>query len=100
MAGLTYVVNSRTDLPGKQLIVAKATFDDSYPTGGETVLPSALSLYSIDVAVVFSNPNVTYNLTTGKLQITALDTDAIRTEVANASDQSAVSVSLLIIGRP
>lgn len=82
---------------GMQVALIKFTFDSSYPTGGEAVdlsnyfssvlgavaLPGALTYYTV------------YDVANSKLVAYTRSTDA---EVSNATDLSAYSVWMLVLG--
>jgi hypothetical protein len=76
MAGLTYVVGSRATVSGKQFLKVTATFDDSYPTGGESITPSDLGLYAIEFVLPMGSTQVTYDDETKKLKVFSVSGDA------------------------
>lgn len=85
-------------------VFATVTFDSSYPTGGEAIAASDFGLQTI----VWVNVNaqtdvltkhVRWVQSTSKLFIAVEDgTSGIEAEAANASDQSLVSVQLMVLG--
>lgn len=88
----------------RRVTVALVTFDNSYPTGGEVVTAAALGLNQIDILLANSATVATTLLTVPAKQADGsykirLSTAATGAEVANASDQSLVSVEVLAIGR-
>ena len=87
-----------TTLKGATLVAATVAFDNSYPTGGEAVTASDFGLDSEIFAIIPANGGadvVSYDRTNGKLTIHTAD----GTEATNASDQSAVSRDVLVLGR-
>lgn len=82
----------------------KVTFDNSYPTGGEAIAASDFGLSTIAFVAVNAQSGVVtkfvrWDSANSKLLIYIEDgTSGISAEAANASDQSAVTVDLLVIG--
>lgn len=79
---------------------AKVTFDASYPTGGEAITAADFGLNRIIFISVNSAANATqvvyWDEANSKLLIS---TDAgTPAQAANASDQSAVTVQLIVFG--
>lgn len=100
----TYLLDAgqlpNTVVGDRRLVVATVTFDASYPTGGLSFPPSAVGLQSIDaldgnvVAAAGSVIGTAYDKTNQKLKaITAAG------EVAAATNLSALTVQLFIIGK-
>lgn len=87
------------------LWVGKITFDNSYPTGGEAVAASDFDLDSIIFLAPAGLSNVATKLVladqaNSKLLIYVEDAiSGIQAQASNASDQSAVSVDIMVIGR-
>lgn len=89
-----------------KLKFVRVTFDNSYPTGGEAISPSDFGMSRI----VFVSPGAISDVATKhvrwveaagahKLQIMVEDgTSGISAEAANASDQSAVDVNVMVFG--
>lgn len=107
---LTYS-NKRFGLEDKEKWVeADVTFDSSYPTGGETVTPSAVGLRNIvrveRVFIVYPDESTTAATDTdGKDVVPAITTTSVKllvytngAQVANASDQSAVVKRFRFVG--
>ena len=97
---MALTITSRAVLNDKDTRVVAATiaFDSSYPTGGEAIAASDLGLdSSIDAVFVTTGGAdvVVWSRSTGKLLIYTAD----GTEATNASDQSAVTRDVLVIGR-
>jgi hypothetical protein len=89
----------------KRLILATAAFDNSYPTGGETVIKSQIGLKTIDSILAFpSNGYVfQYDSAANKLKAYWADNAALAAsalvEVTNTTDLSGVTAAqLLIVG--
>lgn len=88
---------------GFHFVFAQLTFDNSYPTGGEALGAAelkALGLESYVFAVIpllntAGSRLVTYDPATKKLLLFT----AVGTEAVNASDQSTISVPVLVIGK-
>jgi len=81
--------------------VYDVTFDSSYPTGGEAVAASDFKLDSIDAifptfsgATAANGRIVTFDPTNSKLLVWT----GVATEAANASDQSAVTARVIVVG--
>lgn len=81
------------------IVQVRITFDNSYPTGGELLTGASLGLFRV-LAIVPSGTDiagsrlVTWDDATGKLKLfTALGTEAL-----NASDQSTIVVTALVVG--
>lgn len=89
-----------------KLVAKKVTFDDSYPTNGEAISPSDFGLAKIIWVQVNAmsdvvTKHVRWSEAAGahKLVVYVEDgTSGISAEAANGSDQSAVSVHLLVFG--
>lgn len=81
------------------------TFDSSYPTGGELIVASDFGLDEILFVNVGAVSDVATKVvrwirSTGALQIFIEDgTSGIMAEAANASDQSAVDITIEVVGR-
>lgn len=74
------------------------TFDSSYPTGGEAVLPSDFGLSSVlfDLLVFPTGAEVpVFDKTNKKVLLYTAD----GTQATNASNQSAVSIRYVALGR-
>ncbi len=56
--GLTHVDRLRTVIGNKRLVISEATFDSSYPTGGESCTPADLGLNTIESLVVLGASGV------------------------------------------
>lgn len=83
-----------------KLWIGRITFDNSYPTGGETIAKADVGFdVAIDAVVPLGNTlgnrvPVWNNATKKLLLFTALGTEAV-----NASDQSTIIMDCLVIGR-
>jgi hypothetical protein len=98
----------RVNLGGPSAVLVNATFDNSYPTGGESLAPGDLGLS--EIFFVFASPDAAggaagfvfqYDYTTKKLK--AFDeggaADAPLTELADtSSDLDGDTVKLLVLG--
>ena len=93
---LTYVDEARSVIRNKRMVVAAVTFDNSYPTGGEPLVPSDLGLSSIDYLNANSDGSnaFVYDKTNNKLKAYT----AAGAEVANATNLSAVVIRIFAIG--
>lgn len=90
----------------QRVIAVTATFDDSYPTGGETITPADIdggaegALTAIDHVVVSSfRPAGTEQVLWDRANEKLLVFTADGTQATGASDQSAVFAELLVFGR-
>lgn len=84
--------------------IVNITFDSSYPTGGEALTAAELGLHSILGCVIGGINAVRYHAgwdqANKKLMLYQEDgTSGIEAQVANASDQSAVTVTCLFVGK-
>jgi len=84
-------------------VYASVTFDASYPTGGEILAASDFGLRGISSVTAGGADDATYHATyvrsTGGLKLFVEDgTTGIEAEAANASDQSAVVVPVIVTG--
>lgn len=88
---------SRSIIRNKRFVVSTITFDNSYPTGGEPLAPSALGLASVDfLSVSSTNANTfAWDRANNKIKAFVRTTGA---EVANATDLSTVVVDVFAIG--
>lgn len=88
----------RTVFGNKRVVIASLTFDSSYPTGGEAVLPSDFGLSSIDSILCFPHKTMTrlaaYDHANAKVKLYT----ALSTEAAAASDQSSITIEVLVVG--
>lgn len=124
---LTYASpTSRVSIGARYLTVTQVTLDSSYPTGGYTFTPASLGLPggALDAAICNTPPagySPAYNYATGNLQVfdslaghthtentaaaytqnatTAAATPAPAQEVPAATNLSAVTVTVIAIGR-
>lgn len=107
--GLTIVENETGDATGDRslrkhvasglkTVYLKITFDNSYPTGGETLGLATYGLTPASVSFVgfepTSNRIATYDRTNDKVLLYT----ALGTEAANASDQSTIVVYAKFVG--
>jgi hypothetical protein len=88
-------------VPGaKKLIVAEITGDAAYATGGSAISADLFGLTKIDSFVPLSTSSLTveakWDQANSKLKLATTSTGA---EVGNGSDQSAVKIYALVIGR-
>lgn len=96
---------SRPDGTVQRVVACTATFDASYPTGGELVTAADIvsadgALTEVDFVVVASSRAagtevVLWDRANAKLLVFTAD----GTQAGSASDQSAVTAELLIFGR-
>lgn len=76
------------------------TFDSSYPTGGELLVPADFG-FDVQVDAVISlgsqlgNRYVAWDPSTDKLRLYT----ALGTEAGNTTDQSTIVVAVMVIGR-
>ena len=96
---------SRPDGTVQRVVACTATFDSSYPTGGETITPADIvpaegALSEVDfVTVASSRPAGTEVVLWDRANAKLLIFTADGTQATNASDQSAVFAELLVYGR-
>lgn len=105
-------LDSDTNPQGKvtRVVACTATFDASYPTGGEVITPASISsaaagaLTAVDFVVVASHDTdgvtrAIWDRANAKLMLWIDDgSTGVPAQAANASDQSAKAVELLIYG--
>jgi hypothetical protein len=93
---LAFVDEGRSVIRNRRFVVTQCTFDSSYPTGGEPLVPADLGLTTIDYlaantdgsnAFVWDKPN-------GKLKAYT----AAGAEVANATNLAAVVIRIFAVG--
>lgn len=101
---LSVTINDRDVWGSHQVRFATVTFDSSYPTGGEIPTAADFQLAEIKNLVVHSADDATYRPvyvpSTGAIKLYVEDgTSGIEAEAANASDQSAVNVEVVVIGK-
>jgi hypothetical protein len=101
---LTATINDRDVFGSHQVRFATVTFDNSYPTGGEIPTAALFELQEIKNLVVHSADDAKYRPVhvpaTGAIKLYVEDgTSGIEAEAANASDQSAVNVEVMVIGK-
>lgn len=83
-----------------KLWIGTVTFDNSYPTGGEVILPTDVGFnVSIDAVIAMGSPGGSrlflWDQANKKMKLfTALGTEAV-----NASDQSTITFPIMVIGR-
>lgn len=87
-----------------RLVLRTVTFDSSYPTGGELITAADFGLSTIvfvglNAETDVATKSVVWLPSTGALKIWVEDAiSGIAAEAANASNQSAVSVQLAVLG--
>lgn len=99
---LTQTEIARTVFGNKRVVLTDVTFDASYPTGGESFLPADVGLVAIDAVIAASHAidstpvirAVQYDPAAGTLLAFLEDF----TEVTAATDLSAFTVTLQVIG--
>jgi hypothetical protein len=93
---LTFVDDARSVIRNKRMVIATVTFDNSYPTGGESFTANDLGLASLDFVSATTDGSyaVTWDKTNSKLKAFV----AAGTEVPNATNISTVAVRILAIG--
>ena len=85
-------------------VPATVAFDSSYPTGGEAITAAQFGLAAIDDVIVTNGGGyvVSYIPSTGKLLVRYADYDAVAdgalVEVPNATNLSALTVRVIVIG--
>jgi hypothetical protein len=104
LSGPTYILDSgqlpSTVIGDRRLSICTVTFDNSYPTGGLSFKPSDVQFQTIDaldgnvLAPAGSVTAVVYDRANNKLK--AFTAAA---EVANATNLSALTVQLFVVGR-
>lgn len=102
---LTVKVIRRTKMTGLNVVIADATFDSSYATGGEDMAPSALGLQVIDhIDPEISSGGYVVRFSRANKKLQAFQGDntnaaaAPLVEVANTTNLSAVTVRLVAMG--
>ena len=96
---LTVTETTSTVFGAKRIVFASVDFDNSYPTGGESIAASDFdTLTDIEeIVVASSSPNagkwVAYDRIASKLVVFT----AAGTEAADASDQSGFTENLLMV---
>lgn len=93
-----------TIIGNMRLKIYDVTFDNSYPTGGESLTPADLGLNHIEAIIAEGGAyNFGYDYTNEKLKAFYGNNDAASdgplVEVANATDLSSVSTRIVVIGR-
>ena len=92
----------RTVIGNKRLTIGTITFDSSYPTGGEDLVPGDLGLDKID-HITFTSDVVQCYWASNKLLAYYGDNDAGAdgefAQAANTDDLSAANVGFFAIGR-
>ena len=88
----------RTVFGNKRIVIATLTFDSSYPTGGESLTPAMVGLSSIDSVLCFPHQTATRIATYDHTNAKVLLYTALSTEAANASDQSTITIQVLVVG--
>lgn len=94
---LTATKRVETVIGNLRFHVYRVTFDNSYPTGGETYTPGLFGLNSIE-AILMPGPNGTEYATWDRANKKFLVFTADGTQAGNASDQSAVGFEVAVIG--
>jgi hypothetical protein len=100
---LTEVSRTRGGLGNKNIAIYDITFDSSYPTGGEALVPSDIGFDIIDYFTATSDTgyHFMYNYST-TLEAWWADnnasSDTALVEVANTTNLSAVVVRTMFIG--
>jgi hypothetical protein len=96
--GLTISNVQRPVTPSKESVVARVTFDNSYPTGGLPLAPSALGLKAFKWVEArqegVGSRLVEFNYSTSSLMLFT----ALGTEAGNGTDQSTIVVRVLAYG--
>lgn len=95
---LSIDVIKRVHLPAGKGVVADITFDNSYPTGGESLAAADVGLSSIEYVKAeqkgVASRICEYDYANSKLMLFT----ALSTQAANASDQSTIVVRALVVG--
>lgn len=95
---LTITVIRRPSMPAGHCVIADITFDNSYPTGGESLTPANLGLSTIDSCVArqkaAASRIVEYDYANSKLMLFT----ALGTEAADTSNQSTIVVRAIAFG--
>ena len=84
----------------RRVWVGTITFDSSYPTGGEAIVPGDFGFSEINHVIVGPNDAAAsriaaWDRTNSKIKLFT----ALSTEAANASNQSTISMPLVVIGK-
>lgn len=93
---LTTSVLTRVSIGTKRMIVARVTFDSSYPTGGETLNLSDIGMR--DVECILTDGAEGYHLKWDKTNSKLLVYSSAATQVTNATDLSALDAVVAFIG--
>jgi hypothetical protein len=100
----TAVVTTSSVFGDRQVRFATVTLDASYPTGGEDVAAPLFNLSQINEVVIHSTSVATkravWDRATSKIKLFVEDAvTGIEAEAANASNQSAVTVQVMVVGK-
>lgn len=97
-------VQKTSHLENSKVVLAEITMDNSYPTGGEAVVPSDFGLSGID-AMICGLPPVggfvpSYLASTGKVKLFAstTGTPSALVEFTNTGDASAAVIPVVVWG--
>lgn len=93
---LAFVDEARQVVRNRRMVVAQCTFDSSYPTGGEPLVPSDLGLRDIEYLAANTDGSnaFVWDKTNGKLKAYT----AAGAEVANATNLAAVVIRIFAVG--
>ena len=102
MATVTLLASLKTS--DNETAIATVDFDASYPTGGEVITAAEVGLSNILGAIVSGPGTATFraawNQTAQALMLFIENgTSGVEAQAANTSDQSAVSVTCLFVGK-
>lgn len=100
---LTFTKSASGVMGDKRYWYGLVTFDNSYPTGGETITAADFEMTNLQVVypsgTTVATKRVAWAFTTGKLMIFVEDgTSGIEAQAGSTSDQSAVVVPVLALG--
>jgi hypothetical protein len=93
---LTATERVRTVIGNKRLHIFRVVFDSSYPTGGESFSPGVVGLNGVEAMIPAPSgiEFAVYDYTNKKLQLFTAD----GTEATNASNQSTIGATCVVIG--
>lgn len=97
---LTVAIQKRIKFGNAFGVIADVTFDDSYPTGGESLTAAELGLNIVDVLIPEAYEDahiIKYDYANKKLMLYEIDTGAFAQE-DNSQDMSGVVVKIFAVG--
>ena len=93
-----------TGVPGNiKYVIKDITFDDSYPTGGESFTATQMGLEELYIVLISQKSDgyvVQYDYTNEKLEIYEASADgAALDELGNAADASGIAIRIIAYGK-